>query len=252
MQVCGKIGLHLDQTTPEIFHDIYLSNCTFFRKSSFPYIVRLGIETIGKFLSTDYKQASHTVHPASRRHLLVECSAIQGRLDMVNVSSDLQQSLIYYSFCNNTTFVSFPKATAYVSCTPVTQNIDWDLLDEDYLNQKSWQILKSSEITNPEKDVIFKIWHNKGLTPKLAFSMGIYHDRDCPFCEAREINVSHYLLCQHFSQLWHYIFKILKLKLDARTLSSVQRGSGDPAQDVLVFYGICTIYTNILNNFTGL
>jgi hypothetical protein len=89
---------------------------------------------------------------------------------------------------------------------------------------------------------VYKLWHGVGLTPKIATIMKIYQGRDCPFCLIKEISANHYIFCPHFKPLWLYIFKILKKDYNLSSLKSISRGCGDDATNILIFYGINTIY----------
>ncbi|OXA47320.1 hypothetical protein Fcan01_18065 [Folsomia candida] len=230
-----------------------ISNSIFFKNKKFPYLEKSKILSVADFLSLNQSQFVENVHVSSRRHLSSEIHSLQETLKSLEMSPDLPLTLQCYSFGSKTDFEMVTKATAYLLCIPVSNNISWGLIG-DYFNFKCWGFLKKSEIPNPEKDIVYKLWHNRGLTPSLAVSLGIYGDRNCPYCSWGDISANHYLICQHFTPLWRLIYKILKLKFDVRSLASLQSGSGDRTRDILVFYGICTSYkaaVHVLNGFSG-
>lgn len=253
LSLSEKIGLHFKNLHPILLNEMAISNSIFFKNKKFPYLEKSKILSVADFLSLNQSQFVENVHVSSRRHLSSEIHSLQETLKSLEMSPDLPLTLQCYSFGSKTDFEMVTKATAYLLCIPVSNNISWGLIG-DYFNFKCWGFLKKSEIPNPEKDIVYKLWHNRGLTPSLAVSLGIYGDRNCPYCSWGDISANHYLICQHFTPLWRLIYKILKLKFDVRSLASLQSGSGDRTRDILVFYGICTSYkaaVHVLNGFSG-
>ncbi|OXA40074.1 hypothetical protein Fcan01_25126 [Folsomia candida] len=157
-------------------------------------ILLLSINSVGDFCDANINERIYDLHVSSRRHLLSEVETLKSLLSTVEVSSDLPILIKYLVFGQTSEYAPVTKASAYLSSTRIADYINWVMVEDASLTDKSWAHLKGAEIKNPEKDIICKIWHNKGLTPKLAFSIGIYYSRDCPYY--------------------------------ARTLRSVQRGTG--------------------------
>jgi len=134
------------------------------------------------------------------------------------------------------------------------RNCDCTKIDREKMNLKCWSILKKTDITNPEKDIVFKLWHHRGLSPPMAQALRLYSSRDCPFCNENDIKTSHYPFCDNFTSLWTLIFKIINIKPPVSLQTAVL---GDPTNlttNLFIFYGLIVIYRaflHALNNFNG-
>jgi hypothetical protein len=193
------------------------------------------------------------VHASSRRHLDAERAALDERIKDLEPYEDALLSLSSLVFCGTEVYGEITKATAYLSCAAVAKNVDWQNVSSEFLKETRWARLKEAEISNPEKDIIFKLWHNTGLTPKMALSMGLFNSRDCPFCNFKNISTSHYPLCSSFLPLWTFVTNIITT--NTTSLSTLLFQLSDKTGNILIFYAMCSIYKayiHILNGFSGI
>jgi hypothetical protein len=133
----------------------------------------------------------------------------------------------------------------------LAKNIPWGEIDPSRISEPCWDFLKRTEISNPEKDIVFKLWSNVGLTPKIATSMNLFNGYDCPFCKQKNISTSHYPLCTHFKPLWQLVFKIIN-KDPNSCVKVVSRGCSGVTTNIFIFYALCAIYKTFvlyLNKF---
>lgn len=186
--VVKTVGLRFENVTEDLLHSISLSNTTFFNNVTFPNLVKSGYVTVGDFL-THNPRLSQT-RPPSKRLTDAESRTLRQVLD-AQIISDLA-TLQCRNFGSSENYQVITKATLYLVCTPVASKISWPMADPEIINADRWEQLKRAEVTNPEKDIVYKIWHKTGLTPKLADAMNLREGRDCPFCNFKNINSGHY------------------------------------------------------------
>ena len=224
---------------------ISINNTTFFKRKYFNYLTKTGIDTVQDFTRTDCKELCATAHASARRHIESEFNTLKGIIDSIKISDEVL-TLQCLAFNGTDAYEGVTKATVYLLCTRCVKNIKFDSVPPEIVFDPCWGRLKEAEISNPEKDVVFKLFHKKGLTPKIATAMGLHQGRDCPFCHAKEISTSHYPFCDIFKPLWAYIFKILKLDNPTPSLKSYVKGCGDKVVNIFIFYGLCTVYKTFI------
>lgn len=243
------LGLSFELIPHNIFHLIPLSNSIFLKNNSFPCLIQLGCETIGDFISFDFSQ--NMPRFPSQRLISCESSILRNIIDTYVLS---QECITFrcLKYGNGGEFESFVKTKQYLLCTRIVRKIKWSEVSLDTLNNSAWLTLQKSEVSNPEKDVIYKLLHNTGLTPKMAESMGIHEGRDCPFCPFKDIKSSHYFKCIHFQPLWLFISKILSRDLTNVSRSGINGSRNMKYDNIFIYYGLCTIYksyVHFLNHF---
>jgi len=142
--------------------------------------------------------------------------------------------------CSESSFCSVNCMNMYINCIPCTdvaENFNYELC-----MHRKWMRLKKARISNPEKDIVFKMWHGVGLSPKMAMAMGLYPSRDCPLCNEKDVGISHYFNCREVQILWTYILKILNKNKSSQPFDVLRFAGGGPSGNILIFYGYCTVY----------
>jgi hypothetical protein len=220
----NTIGMTFMSLSPENLHKVTLSNAVFFNHQTFPFLIKSGFNTVGDFISNYGNTSSQVSRLPSRRKVESEVNTLNKIIGSTNVVDP--PSLCCLGFRSEEK-ESITEATLYLMHTPLIGNISWSLVALDSMNDCCWEQLKRGEVSNPEKDVVYKIWHNVGLTPKLAESMGLRLGRDCPFCNSKEIKSSHFPFCDKFKPLWEYVFKILGKSWSISSLRLISRGCSD-------------------------
>lgn len=189
------LGLSFDLITRKIFHAVTLNNVIFFRNNTFPGLIQLGCNTIGEFESFNFSQSMPRF--PSPRLICRERAKLRDILDTYIPSQDCV-TLRCLKYSNSSDWETVVKHNRYLLCSRIAQKIQWSKVSIDTITDPSWIMLQKTEVSNPEKDIVYKLLHNTGLTPKIAESMGLHEGRDCPFCHFTNIESRHYFECFHF------------------------------------------------------
>jgi hypothetical protein len=110
-----------------------------------------------------------------------------------------------------------------------------------------WEKLNLFLLSNSEKDVVWRLWHNSWLTFSLGTRMGIYSSADCPFCGVRNPDTMHSIFCVSTKPFWKAVWKLLaKMDIEVEDANKLNGVPDCPLGDLMVFIAHNFIYIRIL------
>ncbi|OXA47089.1 LINE-1 retrotransposable element ORF2 protein [Folsomia candida] len=201
------LGLRLTSCSKDILNEIHIHSKIVFHDLSNNYISRCKVIKIKDLFAEQFLTNLDSLPRATHRHVLAERAKHVNVVAMVTESTNTQLAL--FSLYDKSILVSVVKETNYLHCLRSHVGIKWEELDNNFCSLPQWEHLVTTPISNPEKDTVFKIWHNVGLTPLLAQSLHIYDNHCCPFCASVHPKVIHYLSCSYVTDLRQVVANLL-------------------------------------------
>jgi hypothetical protein len=120
-------------------------------------------------------------------------------------------------------------------------------LDLGKMKGSKWEKLNLFLLSNSEKDVVWRLWHNSWLTFSLGTKMGIYSSADCPFCSVRKPDTMHSIFCVSTKPFWKAVWKLLaKMDIDIEDADKLNGVPDCPLGDLMVFVAHNTLYNRVL------
>src|SRR5882757_4523114 len=153
--------------------------------------------------------------------------------------------------------VSIYDHNLYMHCLPTVSNFRMNEIDRNLVFHQKWLTLKVTSISNPQKDVVFKFFHNRGLTPSIAKHKRFYFSKNCPFCSFHSPKLDHFLICPTATPLWgklDLIFNKVIKQPSSSASSSIFHGTRHEGVNICIFLAFSTIYKKLwhsLNRFKG-
>jgi len=110
-----------------------------------------------------------------------------------------------------------------------------------------WSNIVKSQISNPEKDVTWRLRHNSLLTFSLASRMGLYTSDDCHYCNVRKPNSFHIIHCVSTKNFWEMIWKLItNMGISASMGTKLNGFSKSGLGNIIVFLAHSVLYNRIL------
>lgn len=248
------LGLRLTSCSKDILNEIHIHSKIVFHDLSNNYISRCKVIKIKDLFAEQFLTNLDSLPRATHRHVLAERAKHVNVVAMVTESTNTQLAL--FSLYDKSILVSVVKETNYLHCLRSHVGIKWEELDNNFCSLPQWEHLVTTPISNPEKDTVFKIWHNVGLTPSLAQSLHIYDNHCCPFCASVHPKVIHYLSCSYVTDLRQVVANLLtKVNICTQAFDEAFRhGTKHVGANILIFYAYYAIYQcfiHKLNNYSG-
>jgi len=163
-----------DYFTKDHLYQISVKNKTLFNCGGSPGLNNLELKTVNDFMSA----GSFSYSQRQSRNSLKESKTLLDIIKQVEYAESAPTTLTCNKFGSSDLKKGVTGGNIYLFCTPFASNV--------IVNER-WNLFSKTEVTNPEKDIVFKIWHLTGLSPRIAQAMGLYHSRDCPFCGKENI-----------------------------------------------------------------
>jgi exonuclease III len=218
------------------------------------YLIKGGVTLASDLLGDIFSDHLVSLPAAVHRRITKERSDHLRELESITQSENFTFSLP--SFFKRPEREEISRDRDYVNCLTVDSDLIWSEIDFTLCQQPCWKILKKVEISNPQKDIVFKFWHDVGLTPSLANHLKIYNSTNCPYCGASKVRVRHYLLCPHVAPLKSLLSLFLqKVNIPPNAcVPAFFSGSVHEGANILIFYAHNVIYkafVHKLNNHQG-
>lgn len=252
--VTQTLGVGLTSCCRDLLREMMISSKFLFRNLSDNYISRCNIIKVCDLFSLRHIKALESLPASSKRHAFSERKKY---IDIgAMVTDSIETKFDCFSIFDKSVRVMVAKQTNYLHCLRVFQKIRWVEPNMAFCSHKKWSRLATTAVTNPEKDTVFKFWHNVGLTPSMAFSLKIYDNYLCPFCNMSKPKVAHYLECPYTLNLRKIVAKFLfKIGIDTRAFDEAfLHGVSHAGGNILIFYAYNIIYKAFihkLNKYSG-
>jgi hypothetical protein len=114
---------------------------------------------------------------------------------------------------------------------------------------KKWSRLKATKMSNPELDVVWRLWHDALLTFKVAKIMGLFTDGACPYCHVLEPKCRHIVFCQSTNGFWEYFWRLCgEMGIVVLKQERMVGYDDSPLLNTLLFCAIYVLYKRFIYN----
>jgi len=207
----NRIKLRFKSITKDLMGNLGVQNICVFHDLGCDQLLQLGLKTVDCVL--DWNGSTGNLTAAMSRKLHYNISIFQTKLKEYQDEVELDDSKPTTFVCdhpvrpidkindNNRYAVSF---FGVYNSEGISNN---DLLK---MKGAKWVNISLCQISNAEKDVTWRLWHNSLLSFSLATRMGLSTSPDCPFCAVSRPTSFHMVHCQSTQAYWNFLFDLLK------------------------------------------
>jgi len=234
--------------TGELLRGLGVQNVCVFPDLGCEQLLELGLMNVNSVLN--WNGDTGTLSAARKRKLDNNLIIFREKLRIFQDECTIEEHQILTFTCDNPV-MQIDKITsrnlypaAFLSIFKLNQISNGDL---NKMRGDKWSNIAQSQISNPEKDVTWRLRHNSLLTFGLASRMGLCTQEKCQFCTVIKPNSFHMIHCASTKEFWEFIWKLITNMGISTALGTKLNGfSKSPIGNIVVFLSHCVLYNRML------